>query len=310
MAGLLVGGLGGAVAISPVLGAPRVVAARPASAQQWQVQIGAESPDRAVQMLQYFPAAITVNVGDTISWTNPTAEIHTVTFLAPDQDRPEFDRADPQQEQAQGSAQLDGSGYLNSGVLETGKTWAVTATQPGTYSYICLVHRQQFGTVVVNAADAPAEQPQDAAVVASAVAAPVIAEWQPAIAAYQPTVRARPDGTREFVVSGGMGDAAAAVMRFTPQALEVRVGDTVTWDNADVETPHTITFGPIQGPPTQPWGDPSRFDGNGPLSSGYFGKNWPGGETYSVTFTTPGQFSYICILHAPALMIGSVAVAP
>jgi plastocyanin len=306
---ILIGGLGGALAISAER-APAVAAARPASAQQWQVQAGAESGDRAVQLLQYFPAAITVNVGDTITWTNPTAEIHTITFLAPGQERPEFDRADPQQEQPQGSGQVDGSGYLNSGVLETGKTWTVTAAQPGTYSYVCLVHRQQAGTVVVNSDDAPAGQPQDAAAIARTAADPVIAEWQPRIAAYQPTVRPRPDGSREFVLSGGMGDGAAAVMRFLPTALDVRVGDTVTWDNADVETPHTVTFGPIQGPPPQPWGNPSGFDGNAPLSSGYFGKNWPAGETYSVTFAAPGQFSYICILHAPALMLASINVAP
>src|SRR5262249_44974497 len=163
--------------------------------------------------------------------------------LAPGQERPAFDRADAQQEQAQGGDQLDGSGYLNSGVLETGKAWTVTAAQAGTYSYICLVHRQQVGTVVVDP-DGTATAPQDAAAAARAAADPVIAEWQPRIAAYRPTVRPRPDGTREFVISGGMGDAAAAVMRFLPTALDVRVGDTVTWDNADVETPHTVTFGP------------------------------------------------------------------
>ena len=107
-----------------------------------------------------------------------------------------------------------------------------------------------------------------------------------------------------------MGDGIAATMRFVPQALEVRVGDTVTWHNADVETPHTITFGPIQGPAPEPWGDPVRYDGSSSLSSGYIGKAWPLGETYSVTFAAPGQYPYVCILHTPALMVGSITVGP
>ncbi|HLH24380.1 MAG TPA: plastocyanin/azurin family copper-binding protein [Chloroflexota bacterium] len=290
--------------------AARAAAVQQGDAQQWQVQVGAESPDKAVQVLQYYPAALSVNVGDTITWTNAATEIHTVTFLAPGQERPEFDRSDPQQEQPQGNGELDGSGYLNSGVLEIGKTWAVTASQPGTYSYICLVHRQQLGTVTVNPAGTPYEHSQADYTAERTAADPIISEWQSRLAAYQPSVQTRDDGTREYVIDGGLGDGTAAVMRFAPQGVEVRVGDTVTWDNADTETPHTITFGPIRGAPTEAWGTPTAFDGASPLSSGYVGADWPAGARYSVTFTAPGQFSYICILHAPAFMLGSVTVTP
>jgi plastocyanin len=46
------------------------------------------------------------------------------------------------------------------------------------------------------------------------------------------------------------------------------------------------------------------------LNSGYYGANWPPGRTYSVTFTAPGVFPYVCLLHTGALMLGTVTVVP
>jgi plastocyanin len=287
---------------------PIAAAAAPQGAQDWQVTVGAQSADRAVQVLQYYPAAITVNVGDTITWTDPTPEIHTVTFLAPGQERPEFDRGDPLQAQPQGTGQIDGNGYLNSGILENGQSFTATAAQPGAYEYICLVHRLQVGSVLVNPAGAPYPGTQADYTATAGAAEPVIAQWQARLAVYQPESRRRPDGTTEHVLSGGLGDGIGATMRFLPQTIEVRVGDTVTWDNQDTETPHTVTFGPPQGPPQNAWGNPQAFDGATPLNSSRFGPAWPPGPTYSVTFTTPGQFSYICLLHTGAFMLGTVAV--
>jgi plastocyanin len=309
---LLIGALGlfgGRVAAAPSdPGAARAHAA-PASAATWQSLAGTQSPDMAVQMLQFYPTALVVNVGDTITWTNPTMELHTVTFFAPGQERPRFDRDDPLQAQVQGSGLIDGSAYVNSGLLDAGESYSAVAAQEGTYTYTCLLHREMNGTLEVRSAGAepvPMVEPR----VAAQAAQPVIAEWQAQAAAYQPRVDARPDGTREYVISGGMGDAVAAVMRFTPGNLRLQVGDTITWDNTDLETPHTVTFGPVEGEPSDPWGSPRAFSGLEALNSGYFGKAWPNGETFSVTFTAPGDFAYICILHARQGMIGTLSVAP
>jgi plastocyanin len=263
-----------------------------------------------VQVLQFYPAAISVNVGDAITWMNPTPEIHTVTFLAPGQERPQFNRSDPMQGQRQGSDQIDGTAYLNSGVLELNDSFTATAAQPGAYEYLCLVHELQVGSVVVNPAGTPYQQTQADYDATARAAEPAVAEWQARMSAYQPSMRTRPDGTREHVLSGGMGDGIGATMRFLPQAREVRVGDTITWDNEDIHTPHTVTFGPPQGPPTAEWGNPQAFNGSTPLNSGYFGANWPPGRTYSVTFAAPGVFPYVCLLHTGALMLGTVTVVP
>ena len=61
---------------------------------------------------------------------------------------------------------------------------------------------------------------------------------------------------------------------FQPRTIEVPVGATVTWTNAD-EDAHTVT------------------SSNGAFSS-------PGldsGEIFSQTFTAPGTYSYFCALH-------------
>ncbi len=63
-----VGGLGAGVRERAT---PAVFAHTLAASQSWQVQVGAESADHAVQVLQFYPAAISVDVGDTITWTNP-----------------------------------------------------------------------------------------------------------------------------------------------------------------------------------------------------------------------------------------------
>lgn len=63
---------------------------------------------------------------------------------------------------------------------------------------------------------------------------------------------------------------------FSPAALTVTVGTTVTWTNVDADA-HTVTS-----------------SGNGgPLKSAALNK----GQTFSYTFTTAGTFAYLCTIH-------------
>lgn len=70
----------------------------------------------------YNPSSITIQVGDTVTWTNVAAFQHTVT-------------AD------------DGS--FDSGLINTGATWSYTFTTAGTYTYHCAPHPWMKGTVIV-----------------------------------------------------------------------------------------------------------------------------------------------------------------
>jgi plastocyanin len=74
-----------AVVLSILVGGVSVGAHRQApaarAAQIWAVQVGADV-DLANGLTgnTYFPSAITIDAGDTMSWTFPSALAHTVTF--------------------------------------------------------------------------------------------------------------------------------------------------------------------------------------------------------------------------------------
>jgi plastocyanin len=77
-------------------------------------------------------------------------------------------------------------------------------------------------------------------------------------------------------------------INFEPADIEVAVGTTVTWVNADIVN-HTVTSGPA--------GDPDgMFDES--LDSG--------GDDATVTFDEAGSFDYYCDLHRS--MVGTVTV--
>ena len=75
-----------------------------------------------------------------------------------------------------------------------------------------------------------------------------------------------------------------ADMAFAPGEVTVSVGDTVTWTNTDDGIVHTVT------------------STTGAFDSGDLGD----GESYSVTFTAPGTFAYLCTPHP--FMTGTVTV--
>src|SRR5262245_23930333 len=57
------------------------IAPREVSATNWQATAGAQSTDEGIQALAFLPNELWVHAGDSITWTFPTHEIHTVTFL-------------------------------------------------------------------------------------------------------------------------------------------------------------------------------------------------------------------------------------
>lgn len=93
----------------------------------------------AVAMAQYAfaPAALTVHVGDTITWTNQDQAPHDVTTT---------------------SAPVP----LHSPTLATGQSWTYTFSQPGTYAYICSIHPDMRAQIVVLAAAPTATQQRPA----------------------------------------------------------------------------------------------------------------------------------------------------
>jgi plastocyanin len=81
----------------------------------------------------YQPAALTIEAGQTVTWTNRGFTPHTVTAVG---------------------------GEFDSGRLNLGESFKVTFSTPGTFAYACTIHPSMKGTVTVLApGSAPAPGP-------------------------------------------------------------------------------------------------------------------------------------------------------
>jgi plastocyanin len=308
------------------------------AAVTFTVVAGAESPDMAVQINDFIPKPITINVGDTVTWRVDSTEFHTVTFLsgAPQPDFVQPTEAGlaitPLAAAPTGGREYDGTGIYSSGLLNKGDTYSLTFTRPGTFDYVCLVHPNMKAQVVVREAGAPADTPAATdAKVAPHVANDLATRALPLAFQYG-TVQTTtlPTGGTAIGVAAGAGDGHVAIMRFLPGNLTVHVGDTVVWTNQDPDTPHTVTFfaGAMEAhevvtPVPQPNGPPllvlnpqvlermggETFDGSAMVSSGFLGGGSPV-NTYSLRFTKPGTYEYLCLLHDEMGMKGTITVLP
>src|SRR5713101_1730207 len=230
----------------------------------WETTGGTESTDEGIQALAFFPNELWVHVGDSITWTLPTHEIHTVTFLkqntTPQQVRP------PRPGVSGGGcpgttpdgASFNGSACVTSPELVDGQTYTVTFPKAGNFKLVCLVHNNMTGAVHVLA---PSELlPHDQAFYddqahkeqTELLADGARLEGRGTATAQQSSGDAVTVGIGEIVATGG-GSRTVSVVRFLQDSIVVRVGDTVEWTNLDAVTPHTVTFGfPIEPSPPQP----------------------------------------------------------
>src|SRR5438270_8714842 len=124
-----------------------VTAVPSASAQSWQVRVGAQSANQGHQALAFLPNEIWIHAGDTVQWTFDAAEIHTVTFMTPGQVRPPFQAGCPGVS-ASGSP-FDNTACVTSAPSVTGQTFSVNFPVAGNFKVVCLVHASMTGVVHV-----------------------------------------------------------------------------------------------------------------------------------------------------------------
>src|SRR5437868_14700436 len=114
------------------------------AATTWNALAGDETPDMSVEALVFAPNAITIGVGDTITWAFNTSEIHSVTFVSGGALPPWLDispltgqpRGSPAAVLPGGASTYDGTGYRNSGVMgldpdTVGAKYSLTFTRAG-----------------------------------------------------------------------------------------------------------------------------------------------------------------------------------
>ena len=308
----------GAVLLGTFFLAPVSAGAATQNPVTWHVHVGEQSPNGAIQGMQFLPGDIWVDVGDTVHWTADSMEPHTVTFLPVGELPPPFDPTDPTQTTPTPEHTISAPGDVrNSGVLSTLQfaelpsgtvtSYNLTFTGPGTYVYYCLLHGQVMkGTVHVAAAGTAYPHTQ-----AFYDTQFNVGRGATIGAGYRLYARAMSTSSNHHVYVGAVDEAAMAmVMRFMRPTVTVRVGETVDFDaslNNGDPVPHTVTFGP-EPPAPFPVGDPTNFTG-GALSSGVIPTGGPDAH-YRVTFNKAGVFDYICMFHDGMGMTGKVIVTP
>lgn len=336
---------------------------QPDGTMTWRVQVGGMSHEEMIDAMAFFPGEITINAGDRIFYD--VRGLHTVTFLG-EQEQPPFlvpeaqalgtpaatgDDSrwvlNPAAAFPSGPPVHDGSGYVNSGTPDpTAPPFVLEFTAPGTFEYLCLVHPAMMkATVVVQ--EQGAERPHDQAYYDQQAAEQleaILEQGRALIEQYSQTGQATPaaDGGTVWEVAAGVGEEQAQVLRFLPDRIEIKSGDTVRWTNHGGTEPHTVTFPGENAPPEvilvepqpagppllvlnpevmEPAGGPS-YQGASFANSGWLQEEvteFPEGiefpHIWELTFDAPGEYRYYCALHAGAEgeelmgMVGTIVVS-
>lgn len=111
-------------------------------------------------VMQFVPASLNIQVGDTVTWQNQVPAPHVVTFLGgTPAGAPVMSLEDPRLRPVQAPpAGYDGTGFITSGLNGVGfgpnAPFSVKFTKAGTFAYICPLHIDQGmgGTVTVGVA--------------------------------------------------------------------------------------------------------------------------------------------------------------
>ncbi len=288
--------------------------------------------DPTIAVLEFLPEAVTVEAGTPVTWEWQGAEPHSVTFLAPGQEIPNPEEDTSLFAPTPPTGPVDGSTLVNSGLQPLGPTapapLELTFAAAGTFPYYCVIHPNMIGEVTVVDAGGGGDSPADVA----QRRADETAEWleegratKAELVDADPVQTENADGSTTWTVQMGATTEHVDVLAFAPTPAQVEAGDTVTFVN-ESGAPHTASFfgagsEPIQDPtdprvgPPAPGPSPQALSSTGFFNSGLLPPNAaaPGGQppplavrSYSFTVPEPGTYSYVCILHAPSQMVGTI----
>ncbi|MEY2399077.1 MAG: hypothetical protein QOJ00_2251 [Actinomycetota bacterium] len=294
------------------------------------VQAGVNDPkDRNIAALAFLPASVTVKTGATVEWTAPGSEPHTITFLPvgqtpPTPDKPE--NAALREKSTTGA--YDGTQTFGSTLIPTGpnpEKYSLSFAKAGTFTYHCIIHPGMDGTVKVVDDGASADSQSDINARAKTEEAKWLAEGRAAKKTLIDTPlkkTANPDGSTTWTVEMGTNTQHTTVLAFQPASAAVKAGDKVTFVNNSFD-PHTATFAGKQQLPANPESpeamapapgkSPQTLNSTDLFNTGWLPPNVPPGQgppeaVRSFTYTIPaaGTYSYVCLLHAPSGMGGTI----
>lgn len=317
---------------------------------------------KGADITEYFPRHIKVAKGDSIDFE--FRGFHTVTFLGKAKFPPFFiptgrkvaDAKDaagnpfwfngqdllalnPEAAGPVGDGRVDNRAMESSGLPQGDEnspppSYTLKFPRTGTFKYVCQIHPKMVGRVtVLNKRKRVPSVRRDETRIAKQLAASV--KEAKRVMSFQ--------GEGGTNVRAGNSTRDIETLRFFPDDLTIKVGQTVTWRAPHPHDFHTITFGPMEylqpigqsfiapdtsspqgGPPTllanplviYPSDPPSAavsYDGsnhgNGFLNSGVIegDEAFPLPGRFSATFTKAGAYRYLCLVHGPD-MSGTVNV--
>lgn len=227
--------------------------------------------------------------------------------------------------------------YYNSGFLPGDKNFTVKLADdiaPGTYHFYCNLHGPEMsGSIVVK--DKGSAIPS-ASEVAQAGKSQLDDMANKLLPAYQQAKAGKALVPGNLGGYGAQDVQSALINEFIPATIDAKVGQKVSWTfigphtitfNAppDAQQPYAVSgdgamhlnqkaFAPVggpgapqgpppsgppsSGPPTPKVIDGGTYDGSGFRSSGLFLSFPPDSLLgYSLTFTKPGTYSYVCLIH-------------
>jgi len=288
--------------------------------------------------INFYPRTLTIDAGDSVSFTFPAQEPHTVTFdagqvpglfftgVAPDHPNTgDFDVTTAfSPVNANGSsATYDGSQPLSSGVPTDAPAdrmpWTVTFPKAGVYHFECAVHGPLMaGDITVLPAggalpEAPAQAKTrgDAESVRDATNTGIADE----AFAFAPTKTTDAAGVTHHTLSAGTMGFNISELTYTPSDYTVKRGDYITWTQPDTNQFNTVTFLSGAAQPSflqiipQPGGQPLEVipakvnapsGGDTYTGTGYVnsGTITPGNSFTLKIDAPPGTYQYVCLFHA------------
>lgn len=105
-----------------------------------------------IEGFAFAPSVVSIEPGDSITWTNLDAAPHTATAQ---------------------------QGAFDSGTLRQGESFTFTFENPGVYEYFCAPHPNMTGAVRVGVSVAPPSQPVDVRATPGLIPGSIQVSWQP-----------------------------------------------------------------------------------------------------------------------------------
>jgi plastocyanin len=304
------------------------------------VDTGAFDPATQAEAQEFLPRTVRVPVNGAIHWRDNG--FHNIAFTSGAAYPPLIIAGPGAQDvqvnprvafPAQPAPTYDGTGYFNSGLPQPGQPfeWTLTFSRPGAFEYACMVHPFMKGFVVVEPAGTTVPSQDEVTAQGQRETQQYFADAQNAVQEQQAAAPTAASGGTWNVSMDTPNSTHFALQRFFPQSVTIQAGDTVHWTNPALSEPHTVTFRagaasePVFIPQPQQSGPPllvanprvfppvvpsSPYDGQSYANSGFLGEGIPFGREFSLTFSQPGTYQYVCMLHEDLGMSGFVIVTP